>query len=409
MRTVALGSACLLAGLLLSLPMELGGCPAAADAPWLLGRTDTPASADGPAPSGPVGVGGSAGAGLPSAATETVEGQPGPTTVVSGSAPLSFLFPASPPVPVEAASQTIGGMLPPSIYTHGSPATDCAPGDGAGATPGGSGGSSSGSTNSGGSGSGGTPGDAPGSGPGGGGMLRSDAVNEAVALVAEQLVTAAAALGTCTPLADPRIDLGVNKYGSWGQCPVIAYVSGSLYAAIHVDYGDAGCSAPFMAGRWVIGGGGTIIVQSTHTADVRFLDLVVGGRAVSGGLKATLANGGGIARLSGTCVIDTAGVGRTAGELAVTLSQDGALILSSGELAMDDGGARYTVTPAGVAIDPVANGNFVPGGGSVAFAIGGVAESVVMTFTAESPQTGTVLVSVDGGAAYEYQVPGLGA
>src|SRR5262249_54777626 len=71
--------------------------------------------------------------------------------------------------------------------------------------------------------------------------------------------------------------------------------------------------------------------------------------------------------------------------------------------SLTDGGKSYGCTMTDLVTSYASNSNFVPQSGTVKLT-GGNIDSVTVQFQATSPATGDVLVSIDGGAFFSYNL-----
>jgi hypothetical protein len=231
--------------------------------------------------------------------------------------------------------------------------------------------------------------------------------------IVQQFVAAATVYGACYALADVQFDLRPEWGASYGTCPHVAFASGTVAAVAYIDFGG-GCSSPATAQDVVRGAVDLMFHRDSGIADIDtdpYAPLFWDDRAISGSLDALLTwldNG---IRMSGPCQLNTDGIGSTSGELTVDLDRAGTLTFTStGSLAVSNGTARYAPTVSAAIVDPIASGNFVPGSGTVTCEVQvdeSTSDTITITFTAQTPLDGTVLVSVDGGADVDYQVPGI--
>jgi hypothetical protein len=275
---------------------------------------------------------------------------------------------------------------------------------------GGSGGAGGGSGGSQGAGGGGSSGEGAGGGTSGSsgnggnsptpGRLATG-IETAVDAVVPQIEAAAAALGVLTALADARCTLAPNSQDEYGVCPTTRWAASAENALVAVDYG-AGCRSAATAQEFFVGNLAMVVPRSTYEAELEYVAFRVDGRTVTGHFVVQLtAFGGGVAT-AGDCEINTSGLGTTSGQFGLSAAAPGGTFQLAGSLDLGGYGSDVAVS-----VNPVGHENFIPQGGTLAFSAvdGGASHAVVVTFTAGSPVTGVVLVSVDGGAAVEYQAP----
>jgi hypothetical protein len=248
---------------------------------------------------------------------------------------------------------------------------------------------------------------------GGGTEQLTQARKDAVALVSEQLSTAAAALGTCSSLTDSQLDLNtIAQTGVFGTCPEISFNASAASASIIFDFGDAGCSGPATGNQTVSGSLGLTITRGARQAVIESEQLTIAGKTVSGRLDVVLSSDSGSVTLTGAGTIATAGVGSVSGDFTLVIGADGTLTLDTANLNVTDGTQSLAAELEGLVSDPVGNGNFIPESGTATFDIpnegpGPATVTIVVTFTADTPVNGTVNVKIGDAAESEYQIPGL--
>ncbi len=242
----------------------------------------------------------------------------------------------------------------------------------------------------------------------------TDAQKAAIQLMAEQTKAAAAALHLLHPLRDSRLDLDdIAQIGAFGTCPLVSFVSTQDQAAMQFNYGLAGigCTTGAMANQTVTGTVDVTVNRAARTTTVNINLVTIAGAAVTGQVVLTIADLVGGVSLDGTADLTTAGVGSFVGDITAWLERTGLLRLPTADVDVTDGTATLAVAFSSLVIDPVNNGNFIPESGTAQFTVtetgGSPAATLLVTFTSQSPVTGTVRVQVNGGTATNYQVPGL--
>jgi hypothetical protein len=234
----------------------------------------------------------------------------------------------------------------------------------------------------------------------------------AVQFVAQQLSAFGAVLGIDASLTSSQLNLdSIQSLGVFGTCPTVSFAAGSDTALIEFNFGT-GCSSSATGGQTVSGAADIDVDRGTRSAAVTFQNLAIGGHSITGTLAVTVtaATGGGV-RLEGTVDVTTADIGHVTGSVTATITTGGVITISTGSLTVASGATSYAVTLANLVIDPVGNGNFVPEGGTATFSVpheGAGPDTLVVTFTSQSPSTGVVRVQVGSAAAINYDVPGLG-
>jgi hypothetical protein len=233
--------------------------------------------------------------------------------------------------------------------------------------------------------------------------------------VVQQFVAAATVYGACAALADVRFDLRPTWADRYGDCPHVAFASGTLNAAAYIDFGQQGCSTPATAGETVRGAVDLWYGRSNGVANIDTdpdSPLAWANHGINGSIDAVLLWLGDGIRLDGSCDISTVGVGQTQGSVTVDIYRSGVLAFANAAVTVSDGAASYSPTLADVEVNPIAFGNFVPSTGAAQLEITtapplSATHALEITFTSQSPVDGTVLVSVDGAAAVAHQVPGV--
>jgi len=251
--------------------------------------------------------------------------------------------------------------------------------------------------------------------PGDGGGGRGDepgtltpAQAEAVDFVVRQFVAAASVFGACSTLGDSQLDLRPEWGDAYGECPRVAFVSGTDRAAICVDFGESGCSSAVTAGEVVSGALDIWFWRNTETTDMTPRDLVFDGAPITGYIDTSLESMPTGVRMDGPCSITTWYVGTADGSVTLDINRDGQLTFVAAYLVLEDDSASTFTSAKDVVVDAVQNTSFVPEDGTLTFRMDSVdppdTSELVVTFTVQSPIDGTVLVSVDGATPVEYRV-----
>lgn len=254
-------------------------------------------------------------------------------------------------------------------------------------------------------------------GNGGGGTAAPTELTEAQRAQTGEAVDLLMALAEAAASFAPVAELDLSSFdadsGTVGTCPRIAGDRGGGVLTLDVDYGT-GCSSPNAGNEVRVGSVQLILDLLARSAVASFVDLQLGDEAVTGTLGGQL-NGSPLDpdSIGATANLTFADRGTIAGTATVGFGVNGAVLLPAGNLALTEpGGATYAVTLANVVIDPAGNGNFVPESGTATIAIpneglGPATINVGLTFTAQTPLTGTVLLSVNGSPAIPATIPGL--
>lgn len=73
---------------------------------------------------------------------------------------------------------------------------------------------------------------------------------------------------------------------------------------------------------------------------------------------------------------------------------------------LSDGNISFSVTMTGIKVSFAQNGNFIPMGGTITIS-GSDIRTINITFTEDTPQTGEVIVSIDGGQEFTFSLEDL--
>lgn len=165
-------------------------------------------------------------------------------------------------------------------------------------------------------------------------------------------------------------------------------------------------AAPVIAGQVVLVVG---LKTGDWTGFYRFLTLDA--REMNGSVQVNVTGDGlGGVGCTGTFTLSTMGIGTMTGDLTFELSPELLLTNTTGDWIGYDGTTVVAVTLTDVVLD-LDEGSFIPAGGTVAFPIPGVdgspEEVAVMTFTADSPNTGLVSVTVGAHGSVEHTLAGF--
>lgn len=211
--------------------------------------------------------------------------------------------------------------------------------------------------------------------------------------------------GSVNELTEARLAIDVlPQIDLFGDCPRVSLVNDGTTAVIAFDF-KTGCGTGATGGLTVAGGLSITVTLASRTTVIESKAtnmLTIDGVSYEGKLTFTQTRSGGTVTLTGQSdgvTID--GVGEVSGDLVVTINQGGRITVE-GTLTVDDGSTMRAVTLDGVEVDPVSNGNFLPSAGAMAFAEG--SSEIVVTFSADTPTTREVQVSINGSAEITYEV-----
>jgi hypothetical protein len=226
------------------------------------------------------------------------------------------------------------------------------------------------------------------------------------------------AAGMVTAVLEPLADLegaaegrGASVSRAEGARPTVNVTRpGDGTLAVTVDYGATPVQTP--GGRSVSGSFVVSLNAAARTATITLHTLTVDGRAVSGavtlsGVEFTRPG----LRYTATLDLTFSGWGRIAGTLNIVRSggtTTGFTIPAADLTVTPDGGPAYDGALRDLAIDPAANGSFVPSAGTATVSyqttvLGRtVTTTALITYSAQSPATGQVTLSLNGAPAVPY-------
>ncbi len=230
------------------------------------------------------------------------------------------------------------------------------------------------------------------------------------AVVKELQVTAKAVGGVVESF--PGIDAEIN--GTFGQCPVVTAQFENGTTNVIVDFGIPGCTSEYYDNDTVSGSASLALARVARTIEVVFNNLTVDGAATTGTANFALTRDGNDRALIGSINSTTSGVGSAVGDLTVSINLVSLTIaVDNADLVLTDENAdSYAVDATGLLIDPLGNRNFISESGTVSFEIpnenpGPETLTVLIEFDANSPNDGTVDVTVGSAEPVEYHLPTL--
>lgn len=244
-------------------------------------------------------------------------------------------------------------------------------------------------------------------GGGGGSGSLSEEEQAAVDLVMVQLEAMAATASGMTELFNSASFNPEDGDAEFGECPHVTAHREGTSGSIILDFSEEGCSGGALGDTTAKG---TITLEYSIdnapqvTVAATFDMFSVEGTSIDGEVsgEATLSASG--SAISATFSLDTSN-GSIGGQ--VTISGGGeteGITIPEGQVTfVNNQGTGYVVTLEGIVINPSQNGNIIPSSGTVAISAVEDDLEITVTFTADSPQTGVVLVSVGGLPAVEYQ------
>ncbi len=238
------------------------------------------------------------------------------------------------------------------------------------------------------------------------------AVAEAVDAVSAQLETTFAAMTSGVSQTFESLLASVAGQNT-SDCPTVELGEIDLTGATATfDYGD-GCPSDLFDGATVSGSVVLTLGISPPAIGLDYLAFSFSGRTIDGTVGIAISGNEAETRSFETAIdLTTEELGTVDGDITVTSEDtiDGLeLVITEGTLQVTDDATNrfYEATLTGLVSNLAANGNFVPESGTVAFEIAGEGPGgsdllVVVTFTAESPSTGVVLVQVGSLPQTEY-------
>lgn len=239
---------------------------------------------------------------------------------------------------------------------------------------------------------------------------------QAVSEVTYGLASFGAVMNAFGAVSDPLVNF--DALGNAGDltnssdpnpCPAGFWVGSSGVVTFELDFG-AGCSVPETNGETISGKILMTYTRSTNTGVVSFQNFVVNGRAITGGMTLVITGGGltGQIAFSGSANVSSGGDRTVSGNVSGTITVARVITLNATDASIVIGSSTRTVDLAGVQIDGNSEPNFAPRAGSATIDGAGLTSSTV-TFAADTPDTGVVSVSVGGGAASSFDIPGIGS
>lgn len=192
-------------------------------------------------------------------------------------------------------------------------------------------------------------------------------------------------------------------------CPEASFsadTTDGLSLAVALDFGD-GCDVLGSTAYSCSGSVSGSFSQSASTIDAQFGALTCNGYALEGSLSFTYdvtpttisaLGAWDITYSDAASSVSTTGSGQASYD-----STSAATTFASfeGDVTADD--ETYGVTLVNVTTSLANNGNFIPQGGTMTLT-GQTFDSIAVTFTATSPSTGDVTVSINGGPSFGYNL-----
>lgn len=220
----------------------------------------------------------------------------------------------------------------------------------------------------------------------------------------DDLAVALAGLGG---LVNNQIDFSnLPAISAIDGCPDVFILGNNDAFVLSLDFGT-GCAGAKTANLTF---SGIIALQpfsrTTRSGSLNFENFVINGTAIDGAGTLTIA-GTAATGLTFTGSVDlTIGAASVEGTITVLITQAGVITINATDLQLSDGTNAFVVDLSNVVVDPAGNNNFVPEAGTATVGTGRGALEI--SFTAQTPQTGVVQVSI-GGSSTTYDIPGIGS
>lgn len=204
----------------------------------------------------------------------------------------------------------------------------------------------------------------------------------------------------------------------FGTCPVVTasssnILTGSGQFSLTLDFGD-GCDLGDP--NYVVSGtasGSLDRADNSLSVDFNTLSLTHGGTSASldGTLDGTYARDLNSVQVDGQWDLSyESGNGTTSTDGTGTViydRNDQATTIESFDGTISNGQTSYNVEADGLIISFYDNGNFIPSAGTLTIS-GSDIRTLAITFNADSPQTGEVTISINGGPAFSFNLGDLG-
>lgn len=204
-------------------------------------------------------------------------------------------------------------------------------------------------------------------------------------------------------LADAALDFAnLQVIGVVGDCPDVSYVANDDSGAFSVDFGT-GCDSDSLGGLNASGSSGFTYDRATTIATFTFDNLMIDSEMVTGTATPTITGNGGIGvTMTGQFDILVGGK-MISGEVIVLLLTDGSVRINATGLSVDGGSGAVSLTLDDVIVNGKSNNSLRPESGSMTFTDAGN-RMIVVTFSADTVQNGSVMVEVVGEGTATYQL-----
>jgi len=201
---------------------------------------------------------------------------------------------------------------------------------------------------------------------------------------------------------------GVDDGIGGSDCPVFSLDNGQLV----LDYGE-GCTPALYPESTFSGSVSGELNVSERTATLTFDDFAIDGDSVDGTVTLSYTRDNGISTIEAEVDLafdDGRSEVTTTGELTVVIDEStGEITITYGDLVIADQSGSDAVILENVHSDVASNGNFLPDAGTatITWEEPPPPVTMVITFTDQTPVTGTVLISVNDSPTISYTVGDL--
>lgn len=199
-------------------------------------------------------------------------------------------------------------------------------------------------------------------------------------------------------------------------CPTIDISLNQSAFTINFDFGDS-CTPTLYPDVTFSGTIGGTIVFSTRTLTLEMDGFSAGGETATGDATLTFSNSAESVEFNADAAFTVTNHGNADvnADWTVTKASGVVTLNTLSGSATDSGGTDYAMGCESLVFDPAGNSNFVPESGTATLTFddqnsgprGDVQTTILVTFNAQSPVDGTVLVSINGGTAFEYTLEGF--
>lgn len=222
--------------------------------------------------------------------------------------------------------------------------------------------------------------------------------------VVEASMAAAAAFAGIHPAAD--LTSFLEGFGDTvPTCPTVQSSTEDDLVTVTLAYG-LGCSPALYPDTMLRGSVSGSIELTARTVSLTFEDFGMEG-LIDGTLSAAFARQEDILSFDGLIDLDSGGMGTIGGSMVMQIDRTtGEITVLTATLSItDDAGNEFEAMFDDLAVDPAANGNFIPNSGLAVVQVeqsGDDPVTLTIEFTERSPSDATVVVSVSDGPQLIY-------